>query len=41
MLILVSVRESELGGIKVYVRKYKNICESSGDKVINHLSNFY
>ena len=28
-------------GIKVYVRRYKNICESSSDKVIDHLSNFY
>ena len=28
-------------GIKVYVGKYKNICESSGDKVIDRLSNFY
>ena len=28
-------------GIKVCVRRYKDICESSGDKVINHLSNFY
>ena len=28
-------------GIKVYVGRYKNICESSGDKVIDHLSNFY
>ena len=28
-------------GIKVYVGQYKNICESSGDKVIDHLSNFY
>ena len=27
--------------IKVYVRRYKNICESSGDKVIDHLGNFY
>ena len=40
MLILVSVRESVLG-IKVYVGRYKDICESSGDKVIDHLSNFY
>ena len=28
-------------GIKVYVGRYKDICESSGDKVIDHLSNFY
>ena len=28
-------------GIKVYVERYKNICESSGDKVINHLIYFY
>ena len=28
-------------GIKVYVGRYKNICELSGDKVIDHLSNFY
>ena len=28
-------------GIKVYVGRYKGICESSGDKVIDHLSNFY
>ena len=28
-------------GIKVYVGMYKNICESSGNKVIDHLSNFY
>ena len=28
-------------GIKVYVGRYKNICESSSDKVIDHLSNFY
>ena len=28
-------------GIKVYVERYKDICESSGGKVINHLSNFY
>ena len=28
-------------GIKGYVGRYKNICESSGDKVIDHLSNFY
>ena len=27
-------------GIKVYVGRYKNICESSGDKVIDHLSKF-
>ena len=27
--------------IKVYVRRYKNIFESSGDKVIDHLGNFY
>ena len=27
-------------GIKVFVGRYKNICESSGDKVIDHLSNF-
>ena len=33
-------RECTLG-ITVYVRRYKNICESSGDKVIDHLSNFY
>ena len=41
MLILVSIRESALGGIKVYVGRYKNICESSGYKVIDHLNNFY
>ena len=28
-------------GIKVYVGRYKDICESSGGKVIDHLSNFY
>ena len=28
-------------GIKVYVERYKDICESSGGKVIDHLSNFY
>ena len=28
-------------GIKVYVGRYKDICESIGDKVIDHLSNFY
>ena len=28
-------------GIKVYVGRYKDICESSSDKVIDHLSNFY
>ena len=28
-------------GIKVYVGRYKDICESSGDKVIDYLSNFY
>ena len=28
-------------GIKVYFGRYKDICESSGDKVIDHLSNFY
>ena len=28
-------------GIKVYVGRYKDLCESSGDKVIDHLSNFY
>ena len=28
-------------GIKVYVERYKDICESSGGKVIGHLSNFY
>ena len=28
-------------GIKVYVGRYKYICESSDDKVIDHLSNFY
>ena len=29
-------------GIKVHVGRYKDICESSGDKVIiDHLSNFY
>ena len=28
-------------GIKVYVGRYKDICESSGDKVIDHLRNFY
>ena len=28
-------------GIKVYVGRYKDICELSGDKVIDHLSNFY
>ena len=27
--------------IKVYVGRYKDICESSGGKVIDHLSNFY
>ena len=27
-------------GIKVYVGRYKDICESSGGKVIDHLSNF-
>ena len=27
--------------IKVYVGRYKDICESSGDKVIDHLSNFH
>ena len=27
--------------IKVYVERYKNKRESSGDKVIDHLSNFY
>ena len=27
--------------IKVYVIRYKNICEPSGDKVIDHLGNFY
>ena len=40
MLILVSVRE-RTWGIKVYVGRYKDICESSGGKVIDHLSNFY
>ena len=33
-------RERNLG-IKVYVGRYKDICESSGDKVIDQLSNFY
>ena len=28
-------------GIKIYVGRYKDICESSGGKVIDHLSNFY
>ena len=28
-------------GIKVYVGRYKDICESSGGKVIDHLSNFF
>ena len=28
-------------GIKVYVGRYKDIYESSGDKVIDHLSNFF
>ena len=28
-------------GIKVYVGRYKDLCESSGDKVIDHLSNFF
>ena len=28
-------------GIKVYVGRHKDICESSGGKVIDHLSNFY
>ena len=28
-------------GIKVYVGRYKDKCESSGGKVIDHLSNFY
>ena len=28
-------------GIEVYVGRYKIICESSGDKVIDYLSNFY
>ena len=28
-------------GIKVYVGRYKDLRESSGDKVIDHLSNFY
>ena len=28
-------------GIKVYVERYKNICESSGDKVIDRLSKFF
>ena len=28
-------------GIEVYVGRYKDICESSGGKVIDHLSNFY
>ena len=32
MLILVSVKEMCTWRIKVYVRMYKNICESSGDK---------
>ena len=27
--------------IKVYVGRYKDIYESSGDKVIDHLSNFF
>ena len=31
----------ECWGIKVYVGRYKDICESSGDKVIDHLSNSY
>ena len=40
MLILVSVRESALGGSRFMLEGIR-ICESSGDKVINHLSNFY
>ena len=28
-------------GIKVYVGRYKDIYESSGDKVIDHSSNFF
>ena len=40
MLILVSVKESALGGSR-FMLEYKNICELSGDKVIDHLSNFY
>ena len=28
-------------GIKVYVGRYKDICESSGDKLIDNLSNSY
>ena len=41
MLILVSVKESALGGSRFMLERYKNICESSGDKVIDHLGNFY
>ena len=41
MLIIVSVRESALGGSRPYAGRYKDICESSGGKAINHLSNFY
>ena len=33
-------RERTLG-IKAYARRYKDICESSGGKAIDHLSNFY
>ena len=40
MLILVSVRESALGGSRFMLEGIR-IYESSGDKVINHLSNFY
>ena len=40
MLILVSVKRVNLEDQGLCWR-YKNICESSGDKVIDHLSNFY
>ena len=40
MLILVSVRESALGGSRFMLEGIRIFCESSGDKVIDHLSNF-
>ena len=39
MLILVSVKESALGGSR-FIGSYKNLCDSSGEVVINQLGNF-